>query len=322
MGYEVTNFTVDNGSTSEIEQTILDNYEIIQSAQDAVESLGEKIKDIKETEFDICNLQDLIGKVTDLQQEIQSITGAVAAIKILKGMERFFSFQIVLKSAEILTLRLKEMKINLEIYLAELSKKSLIRTTQGATTPVSAALTAIFAGLQIVANIISKAIEAIDVIITLISSITMFSLDGNSMAFFLTPKSLNKTAMNILNTNQSCNKFTDSITDTAIQTAETAMENANAAKKKAEIVTKSTAGAAAATDLSATGFDIGEFSKLDVLDSEAVKNAIKSILQLCIVPESLPRYEELSITNLRFVLFLMTGFLPAGKQSFGIPGMP
>jgi hypothetical protein len=46
------------------------------------------------------------------------------------------------------------------------------------------------------------------------------------------------------------------------------------------------------------------------------------LLQALTDAEAVPRYEKLSITNVRFLVFLVTGFEPAGKNTFGIPGFP
>ena len=46
------------------------------------------------------------------------------------------------------------------------------------------------------------------------------------------------------------------------------------------------------------------------------------LLQLVTDADALPRYEMLSASNIRFLTFLVTGFEPAGKMTFGIPGYP
>ena len=49
---------------------------------------------------------------------------------------------------------------------------------------------------------------------------------------------------------------------------------------------------------------------------------VRMLLQLVTDADALPRYEMLSASNIRFLTFLVTGFEPAGKMTFGIPGYP
>ena len=80
-------------------------------------------------------------------------------------------------------------------------------------------------------------------------------------------------------------------------------------------------GMAAAS--SATGFTLPQFPNLEAFDIKKIKPLIETLmLPLQFTADPLPRYEKLNILNIGFLIFLITGFEPAAKQSFGIPGMP
>ena len=48
-----------------------------------------------------------------------------------------------------------------------------------------------------------------------------------------------------------------------------------------------------------------------------ILKSIESIVSSIPVPQALPKFEKLSLTNLGFLAWLITGFEPAGLKSFG-----
>ena len=50
--------------------------------------------------------------------------------------------------------------------------------------------------------------------------------------------------------------------------------------------------------------------------------AIDFLLSQLPIPDPLPKYEKLLPINLGYLAWLIIGFCPAGKKSFGIPGFP
>lgn len=56
------------------------------------------------------------------------------------------------------------------------------------------------------------------------------------------------------------------------------------------------------------------------LNPETILKLINEILKTLAIPQPLPKYENLSLLNLGFLAWLLTGFCPAGQASFGLPG--
>ena len=81
-------------------------------------------------------------------------------------------------------------------------------------------------------------------------------------------------------------------------------------------------GAAGASSASSGNFDAGSFGSLPKFDPSIIRNAVTILMQMLVDADAVPRYEKLSISNIRFLVFLVTGFEPAGKRTFGIPGFP
>jgi hypothetical protein len=153
----------------------------------------------------------------------------------------------------------------------------------------------------------------------MINGLTIMNVNGSGMAFFLTPKSIVKTDISILNPNQATTNFIPPGIDETITQAEQTVRKANGATKLAKIASM---GAAGQSSAGSGEFNPGSFGSLPKFDTAAVRNAVNMILQAIVCAEAVPRYEKLSVSNIRFLTFLVTGFEPAGKKTFGIPGYP
>ena len=135
----------------------------------------------------------------------------------------------------------------------------------------------------------------------------------------MTPKSLKKTEMNVVNINQSITDRLGAPLKKAVMEILQAVKKANVPVKVAAIA----AGAAAGEMSIAQGKELTIPCKsLELVNPEKLSNMLNKLLAFILSADPLPKYENLSIKNPGFLLWLMTGFLPAGKLSFGIPGMP
>jgi hypothetical protein len=166
-------------------------------------------------------------------------------------------------------------------------------------------------------NTISTVISSI---LSMINAMTIMNVNGAGMAFFPTPKSLTKTNINISNVNQSVTNFIPNAVDIAIEQAGQIFKKNRSVEKQTKIAAMSAAAAASVADDGV--FDPGTLGGLSKFDANSVKNAINAILQTIVCAEATPRYESLKISYIRFLTFLVTGFEPAGKRTFGIPGYP
>ena len=81
-------------------------------------------------------------------------------------------------------------------------------------------------------------------------------------------------------------------------------------------------GAAGAASATSGKFDPGSFGNLPKFDPSIIRTAVMMLFQMLVDADAVPRYEKLSVANIRFFVFLVTGFEPAGKNTFGMPGFP
>ena len=79
-------------------------------------------------------------------------------------------------------------------------------------------------------------------------------------------------------------------------------------------------GASGASSASSGIFDAGSFGSLPKFDPSIIRNDVTMLMNTIVDADAVPRYEKLSVSNIRVLVFLVTGFEPAGKKTFGIPG--
>ena len=166
------------------------------------------------------------------------------------------------------------------------------------------------------ANII---LSVIDSIVTMINSVNIMNVNGAGMAFFPTPKSITKVDISISNSNQSTTNNIPDPVNQMISKSENPIRESNGKIKQAKILSM---GAAGASSASSGNFDAGSFGSLPKFDPSIIRNAVTILMQMLVDADAVPRYEKLSISNIRFLVFLVTGFEPAGKRTFVIPGFP
>ena len=232
---------------------------------------------------------------------------------------KYLATQIILKKFQILKYRIELIKNRVQIKIAKLTKKVLTGILSGkgsAIDPINATMSSTMASAAAKANTI---LSVIDSIVTVINNVTIMNVNGAGMAFFQTPKSITKVDISIANSNQSTTNNIPDYVDQMISKAENKIRESNGKIKKAKILSM---GAAGASSASSGNFDVGSFGSLPKFDPSIIRNAVNMLMQMLVDADAVPRYEKLSVSNIRFLVFLVTGFEPAGKRTFGIPGYP
>ena len=244
---------------------------------------------------------------------------STAQLAVDSKYTKYLATQIILKKFQLLKYRIELIKAGIQITIAKLTKSVLSGLLCGkgsAKDPINTTMSSTMASAAATANTI---LSVIDSIVTMISNFIIMNVSGAGMAFFPTPKSITKVDINIANSNKSTtNNIPDSI-DQMISKAENQIRESNGKIKQAKILSMGAAGASSA----ASGiFDAGSFGSLPKFDPSIIRNAVTMLMQMLVDADAVPRYEKLSVSNIRFLVFLVTGFEPAGKRSFGIPGFP
>jgi len=232
---------------------------------------------------------------------------------------KYLATQIILKKFQLIKYKVEMMKLNLNIMVANLTKSVLTAILGGkgsAQDPINQTMVTTVSSAAQTVNTIMTVISSI---VSMINSVTIMNVNGAGMAFFPTPKSITKTDINVLNARQSTTNIIPEAVDKAISKAEQKIRESNGKLKQTKVAAMAAKGSSSA----ASGkFDPGSFGSLPKFDPSIIRTAVKMLLQALTDAEAVPRYEKLSIANVRFLFFLVTGFEPAGKKTFGIPGFP
>jgi hypothetical protein len=232
---------------------------------------------------------------------------------------KYLATQIILKKFQIIKYRIELIKTGIQITVAKLTKGVLTGILGGkgsAQDPINQTMVTTVSSAAQTVNTIMTVISSI---VSMINSVTIMNVNGAGMAFFPTPKSITKTDINVLNARQSTTNIIPEAVDKAISQAEQKIRESNGKLKQTKVAAMAAKGSSSA----ASGkFDPGSFGSLPKFDPSIIRTAVKMLLQALTDAEAVPRYEKLSIANVRFLFFLVTGFEPAGKKTFGIPGFP
>ena len=234
--------------------------------------------------------------------------------------------QFILGKTQILSLRIKEFILMIKIKIAKCIKKILqgINSKKGSwmSTAIAAAVQGILTAFKALAQAAYYILVAIDVLLKALPP--MISLDGESMAFFMTPRSamtgMLKTSITAANANMSITVRLPQALCMSLSTLFDATHISNAALKVSIIAAGAAIGAATAYN----DFNVPNSvcKAMNMLDANAIIEKINTILKTFVMPYPLPKYEELLPANLGFLAFLMTGFCPSGHIAFGFPGCP
>ena len=274
---------------------------------------------LSDTSQDVTNLNEGIDASKTAVKNKLSKDSSTAQLSVDSKYTKYLATQIILKNFQILKYRIEMIKTGVQITIATLTKSvisGLLCGKGSAKDPINATMSSTMTSAAAAANTI---LSVIDSIVTMINSVNIMNVNGAGMAFFPTPKSIAKVDISISNSNQSTtNNIPDSVNQ-MISKSENQIRESNGKIKQAKILSM---GAAGASSASSGNFDAGSFGSLPKFDPSIIRNAVTILMQMLVDADAVPRYEKLSISNIRFLVFLVTGFEPAGKKTFGIPGFP
>lgn len=228
----------------------------------------------------------------------------------------------LLSRSQVVILKLKKMSVNVKILVMK-AFRSIIKGLSAMKgnwleTSLNTTINALITSVKAICTAASAVCGVID---TLLKSMpNLMSIGAEQVCFFATPKSLVKTICPIFNSNESC---TDRISD-AVKKTINAIEIGEKYTFKTLKYATVAAGAAAGVASAFTKFEIPE-SICDMIkdfDNSKVVKKINKILAELLEAYPLPKYEELTPKTLGYLNWLMTGFIPAGHKSFGIPFYP
>ena len=274
---------------------------------------------LSDTSQDVTNLNEGVDATkTDVKNKL-SKDSSTAQLSVDSKYTKYLATQIILKNFQILKYRIEMIKTGVQITIATLTKSvisGLLCGKGSAKDPINATMSSTMTSAAAAANTI---LSVIDSIVTMINSVNIMNVNGAGMAFFPTPKSITKVDISISNSNQSTtNNIPDSVNQ-MISKSENQIRESNGKLKQAKILSM---GASGASSAQSGNFDAGSFGSLPKFDPSIIRNAVTILMQMLVDADAVPRYEKLSISNIRFLVFLVTGFEPAGKRTFGIPGFP
>ena len=337
---DIVKFKGKGSETSDDYVRLSSAYDAVCSSEERLDSIEKEIENAIPKKIDLCNVQSVMETLNKIQGSMDYVqdtmtssvtnflSGSINGNRELQTSQnlevdpkytKYLATQIILKKFQIIKYRIELIKTVIQITNSKLTKSVLIGIINGkgsSEIPINMTMANTMAKAGAVANSI---ISVIDSIVTAINSITIMNVNGAGMAFFPTPKSITKVDIKISNVNQSTTNCIPSGVDKAITEAENKIRKSNGELKKAKILAM---GAAGAESAQSGKFDPGTFGSLPKFDPSVIRTATMMLTQSIMDAEALPRYEKLSVSNIRFLTFLATGFEPAGKKSFGIPGFP
>lgn len=281
------------------------NFNIDEACRQSLQADREKIETCTET---ASLLTKLLAELNDLNKF--NVSNAV-----------YYASQVFIKKLQILALRVKKLLLEVKMRTSEYTKNLLCSAIVGRCSEILMPLIGgIIAAFQVLSQLLSGLLIGVQTVLNLIPE--FLKVDPEGMTFFLTPKSMKNVKMNIVNTNQSITNRLPQPVKVAIATIAKSVEFANAGIRKANIAAAAAKGAITAAAPITQKFDIGSGKPLLNFDAADVLKKIDNLVTLIPIPQPLPKYEKLSSLNLGFVAWCMTGWCPAGKQSFGFPYYP
>lgn len=303
-----------------IQQQVQDYVEDVkENAQEKLNEAKEAINSNTENAEQETPIESSENNATYSESE-KDINELTDTLKIPAEAIRYAATGIILKRFQIIKYRCEIIQKSLLVLMAKTRKRVLSELLIGkddAGSDVTTPLKSFLMGVAVVANTISM---IIGVILNIINSVVILNVDAAGCAFGPTPKSFMATSkMTVANSKQSTTCSIPEPIDIAISEASNQYETAKGAIKQTQVLAMASNAASSVTGGS---FNPGTFPALPKMDGTAIKQAIKLLLMSLVDAEALPRYEKLSPTNIRFLVFLITGFEPAAKNTFGLPGFP
>lgn len=337
--FEVGNIE-QSGELSDIETRMLDAYQATLDADSQIDEIEKAIAELEGKGLDVCNAADLISQLNSVKDALSSVsslmTGKITSaltnfanlaaggigideLKIASGVEDYIATGIILKKFQILKYKIEKIKLCVERIALKVTGSVLKWTCDGKGSLLTVPIQGVLIALAEVAQVVNVIITALGVLLSLIDSITVINVKSASTALFLTPKSMMKQDISIMNANQSTTNNIPEPIDKLITATEESIKKANGEVKKTKIAACASAALSSASNGNVEFQSVGDFEKFD---PQKIRNLVKAIMLTLVDADAVPRYEKLSITNPRFMFYLITGFEPKAHTSFGIPGFP
>lgn len=329
-----------SGELSGIETRMLDAYQATLDADSQIDEIEKTIAELEGKDLDICNAADLISQLNSVKDALSSVsslmTGKITSaltnfanlaaggvgideLKIASGVEDYMATGIILKKFQILKYKIEKINLCVERIALKVTGSVLKWTCDGKGSLLTVPIQGVLIALAEVAQVVNVIITALGVLLSLIDSITVINVKSASTALFLTPKSMMKQDISIINANQSTTNNIPEPIDKLITATEESIKKANGEVKKTKIAACASAALSSASNGNVEFQSVGDFEKFD---PQKIRNLVKAIMLTLVDADAVPRYEKLSITNPRFMFYLITGFEPKAHASFGIPGFP
>ena len=269
------------------------------------------------SEADICSLIERINTLKKLIEIFVSIPELFKEfVEYCVNNIEYFLSQIILKYIEIIVLHIKKIISIIKRTVAEWTKMILQWASAGKGGAVVTALISpvilLYKGISILATGILMGIQ---VALSVLPSMIVVPAEG--MSFFLTPKSMKLTEMNVVNSSRSVIYWLPPAVMDKINDIVKSIDKINIPLKVSGIAAGALLTASTIATASELKVHCPDSSKLN---PETILKLINEILKTLAIPQPLPKYENLSLLNLGFLAWLLTGFCPAGQASFGLPG--
>lgn len=278
---------------------------------------------IEEANVKICRYVNRLIKAKEIVNVIKTSLELLAQVIdwAVKHIEETLAQWILVKS-QVFVLRSKKFLSLLEEYVLVGIRAILVGISTLKCSQMSSSLNNTI-------NVLLKTAKTLNIgisyVILAIKSIlnalpNPISIDAEQICFFMTPKSMEKTICNILNTNKSASDRIPNVVKDKISEIELTTKAKNKILKRSIISAGATAGLACAY----TDFEIPTniCNLIEYADTSKIMSLITNILRYSVEPYPLPKYEELLPFVPGYVIWLLSGFIPAGHKSFGIPGYP
>lgn len=216
-----------------------------------------------------------------------------------------------------------------ELFIYKTTKKVLnFAANNKVTDALSKAYSSVFNFIESISKYIDITLETIE---GLLSTLVGFNLDGETMGFFITPKTVmagfavpdDYTTMKPLNFEKS---IKTNISDEEVEGLKEnyRKEKINKSEKKKVKISayiQENVNRILNSDESVDIPDI-EIEKDNTDDFSNLMKKIALVVSLSIQPEPLPKYERLHPANIGYMTWLITSFEPTMKKCFGLPTFP
>lgn len=228
--------------------------------------------------------------------------------------------QYAIRELKIVSLYIKQVSLNVQLFIFKITKKILEFMRNGKIVDVSInIINGLLSILKAVSSAIDVALDAIDVVIKSIGSLSIgLNLNGAKMSFFMSPKGIIKGVMSLVcgEDDDECDTCTNTKKEAydAVNDIRNVINDANTALKTSYILGN-------VNEYYQTGAipDKSDLT-LNTIDSTSIIEQLTPLLMtIYLKQESLPLYERISPLNLGYMLWLNNNFMTTMYDSFGLP---